>query len=146
MATESHPPSRTINFEVSVRRNGRWEVHATYSVDERSLALHDAKRLEQEMGVDGTRVVKETWHAEDNRAESLAIYISPALEKELAAAAARRLKNVGAAAARRPQRTPESKELAKDPARETRQARKNRSKYLSTTQALLLVLMTILIS
>ncbi len=146
MATESHPPSRTINFEVSVRRNGRWEVHATYSVDERSLALHDAKRLEREMGVDGTRVVKETWHADDNRAESLAIYISPALEKELAAAAARRLKNVGPAAARRPQRTPESKELAKDPARETRQARKNRSKYLSATQALLLVLMTILIS
>ena len=82
-------PRRRVNFEVSVRRQRRWEVFGTYAATERDLALNDAKKIEKD-SVDGTKVTKETFHFDTNRVETAVIYRSPALEKEMIEAAAAR--------------------------------------------------------
>lgn len=82
-------PRRRVNFEVSVRRQRRWEVFGTYSAPEREMALADAKKIEKD-GADGTKVTKETFHLDTNRVETAVIYRSPALEKEMIEIAADR--------------------------------------------------------
>jgi len=88
-------PRRNVSFEVAVRRMRRWEVHATYSAVERAAALADARALEKETLVDGTKVTKETWWQETNRVDTAVIYRSPALEREMIALAASRPKPTG---------------------------------------------------
>ncbi len=85
-------PRRTVSFEVAVRRQRRWEVHATYSLSERETALEDARALEKETMVDGTKVTKETWHHDTNRIDTAVIYRSRALEEEMIEVAAARPK------------------------------------------------------
>ncbi|MEK9660292.1 MAG: adenylate/guanylate cyclase domain-containing protein [Alphaproteobacteria bacterium] len=90
--TGAKAPRRTITFEVSVRRQRRWEVHATYRAYERESALEDARALEKEPMVDGTKVTKETWRHDTNRIDTAVIYRSRALEEEMIEIAAARPK------------------------------------------------------
>lgn len=90
--TGGKAPRRTINFEVAVRRQRRWEVHATYPAYERDAALEDARALEKEQMVDGTKVTKETWRHDTNRVDTAVIYRSRALEEEMIEIAAARPK------------------------------------------------------
>lgn len=112
-ATDAARPRRRVNYEVSVRRVRKWEVFATYEGTERDLALTDAKKLEKEGGVDGTKVTKETQDLETHRIESTVIFRSAALERELVELAAERPK--------RPKPTPapppKTKQPAKSPAK-----------------------------
>jgi adenylate cyclase len=85
-------PRRTVSFEVAVRRQRRWEVHATYRAYEREVALEDARSLEKEPMVDGTKVTKETWRHDTNRVDTAVIYRSRALEEEMIEIAAARPK------------------------------------------------------
>jgi class 3 adenylate cyclase len=85
-------PRRTVSFEVAVRRQRRWEVLATYQAYERESALEDARSLEKEPGVDGTKVTKETWRHDTNRVDTAVIYRSRALEEEMIELAAARPK------------------------------------------------------
>ncbi len=82
-------PRRRINFEISVRRQRRWEVFGTYSAAERDLALAEAKKLEKD-GSDGAKVTKETYNLDTDQVETAVIYRSPALEKEMIELAASR--------------------------------------------------------
>jgi class 3 adenylate cyclase len=90
--TGAKAPRRTICFEVAVRRQRRWEVHATYRANERDFALEDARALEKEPMVDGTKVTKETWRHDTNRVDTAVIYRSRALEEEMIEIAAARPK------------------------------------------------------
>lgn len=90
--SEVRSPSRTITFEVAVRRQRRWEVHATYRAYDRETALEEARMLEKEPSVDGTKVTKETWHHDTNRVDTAVIYRSRALEEEMIEIAAARPK------------------------------------------------------
>ncbi|MHA1571981.1 MAG: hypothetical protein ACTSWM_09175, partial [Alphaproteobacteria bacterium] len=88
--TDAARQRRRVNYEVSVRRGRKWEVYATYKGPERDLALTDAKKLEKDGGVDGTKVTKETHDLETHRIESTVIFRSASLEREMAEMAAER--------------------------------------------------------
>lgn len=90
-SSDSPAPSRRSSvLEVSARRRRLWEVHATYELSERDLALAEAARLEKRPGVEGTKVSKEVWHSGSLRPESTVIYRSQALQDEMVAFAEER--------------------------------------------------------
>ncbi len=118
-------PRLRINFEVSVRRSRKWEVFATYGANERELALADAKKMERDGGVDGTKVTKETLHLETHRVDSAVIFRSASLERELAELAADRPK---------PPRSPAPSAAPKAPKAATPAAAKPAPKPAVTTR------------
>ncbi len=111
--TDAGRPRRRVNYEVSVRRFRKWEVYATYEGTERDLALTDAKKLEKDGGVDGTKVTKETQDLETHRIESTVIFRSAALERELVELAGERPKPPKST----PAPPPKTKQPAKSPAK-----------------------------
>lgn len=57
-------------FEVYYNQNGRWQLHASYEVSQRDLAIEEARLVESKEGY-ATRVVRETFHDDSNTTEEV---------------------------------------------------------------------------
>ncbi len=63
-------------FEVHVYRKGHWSIHARYPGYGREDAVREAMATEFSAGCP-TKVIRETYYPESNRAESVTTYVSP---------------------------------------------------------------------
>ncbi len=66
---------RDIHFEVMVKQNGRWEIHARYPKTKQDVAIRDAQSLESISTIDEVRVVRESY--DSNRGTSIESTVYP---------------------------------------------------------------------
>ena len=52
---------QTVHFEVYTLRSGSWELYARYLEKERKAAIQDAQKLEKTPGIEGAKVVRDTY-------------------------------------------------------------------------------------
>ncbi|MGE0255939.1 MAG: hypothetical protein AB7N54_17560 [Alphaproteobacteria bacterium] len=83
-------PPRTVIYEVAVRRAGRWEHHASHLAEARGAALAMARDMDCHPGVEAVTVTKETCYHDSEAVAEIVIWRSAALEREQAAARARK--------------------------------------------------------
>ncbi len=79
-------PSRTVTYQVAVRRMGKWNSHASHGADARVAALAMARDLDTHPAVEAVTVTKETWYHDSDAVAEIAIWRSAVLERERAAA------------------------------------------------------------
>lgn len=80
------PPSRTVTYQVAVRREGKWNSHASHGGDARAEALAMARDLDAHPAIEAVTVTKETWYHDSEAVAEIVIWRSTVLERERAAA------------------------------------------------------------
>jgi len=72
--------AQTTNYEVHVRQNGRWEIHARFSADEKEDAIEEAKSLDALKHIQSVKVIQEIYNPDDGTAKEINVY-SPGQRK-----------------------------------------------------------------
>ncbi len=66
-----------IHFEVMVRQNGRWEIHARYPKTKQDIAVRDAQSLESISTIEEVRVVRESYDSNSGMSVEATVYPKP---------------------------------------------------------------------
>jgi hypothetical protein len=72
-----------VQYEVLCFQDGRWTLQSRYPSDERQLAINDAVNIEQSTRRP-TKVVKDTYLPDENRSETVTVYMGPLLKAAMA--------------------------------------------------------------
>ena len=64
------------HYEVHVKQNGRWEIHARHSAGEKELAIDEAKSMDAMKHIQAVKVIQEIFDPEEGGIPT-AIYDDP---------------------------------------------------------------------
>ncbi len=62
------------HYEVLVKQDGRWEIHARYSQSEKEQAIEEAKTLDGQKHVQGIKVIQEIFDPEEGTSKEYNVY------------------------------------------------------------------------
>ena len=74
------PPRASL--EIYVLQRTRWQIHARLPESQKNAAISKAKVLEARSDVDGVKVIRELYDADDISSEHFTVYESPGLTEE----------------------------------------------------------------
>lgn len=80
MAARDFKPS---TFDIYCRRSGRWKLHSCFLNEEGEEALAAAKKIDQDGGFDGVRLMTTKFGGSGRGAVEVLVWSSPKLEREL---------------------------------------------------------------
>jgi len=66
--------AHSTHYEVHVKQNGRWEIHARHSAADKELAIEEAKSLDTSKHIEAVKVIQEIYDPEDGTSKEYNVY------------------------------------------------------------------------
>jgi len=66
--------AHTTHYEVHVKQNGRWEIHARYSATEKEASIEEAKSLDALKHIESVKVIQEIYDMDDGTSKEYNVY------------------------------------------------------------------------
>lgn len=66
--------AHTTHYEVHVKQNGRWEIHARYTATEKEASIEEAKSLDTMKHIESVKVIQEIYDLDDGTSKEYSVY------------------------------------------------------------------------
>jgi len=66
--------AHTTHYEVHVKQNGRWEIHARFTATEKEASIEEAKSLDTMKHIESVKVIQEIYDLDDGTSKEYNVY------------------------------------------------------------------------